>query len=580
MIELNYGEVCGKITVNTVNTELIADLKDQNQALNRAGDIRSAFFSATNESAQKIDEVILKAQAQTAIKQRDLIDNLIRTSYISLVELFSEAGGARGSAAYLADPSINVEDAINLRGQVLGNTEWRQANPGVPTADHLLYEALKDFRKDSMLIGFEQDLLIANALKDAGMNTMDVVVKEIGQRGWAAAGSFYTIIAQLSGNRHRMGAMEISATDTDYNAIESLVSEAARENMIGNPRDGSSVINSGTLGLANVFISKYKEANTSYAHELVANEGSSDGLLEWINSKAGTVTASLIKDYEEAQFRPFTAFIDLVKWGHAILDTLMLTVVGAFMVAIAPVGLVSGTAATITEKAAKIVGGPALKLLINLFTFGAQVVFVAIFAVGILHAYILPLVPYFYATFAVIGMLILIAEAMVAAPLWMFRHINMEGDDFVRSDLARGYMICMNLLMRPALIIFALVLSYAIFSAGVFLISETIFTAFFGVVGQGYGVIGSIIFAVTLGYIHWQMALQAFSLITSLPDRVNRWVNEQGEQLGEDQKRHRKQLTSSLLVFRTRLRLLVEQASSLIAFPTEVAHHPLVQAVE
>ena len=69
----------------------------------------------------------------------------------------------------------------------------------------------------------------------------------------------------------------------------------------------------------------------------------------------------------------------------------------------------------------------------------------------------------------------------------------------------------MNLLMRPALIIFALVLSYAIFSAGVFLISETIFTAFFGVVGQGYGVIGSIIFAVTLGYIHWQMATSVFA---------------------------------------------------------------------
>ena len=40
-------------------------------------------------------------------------------------------------------------------------------------------------------------------------------------------------------------------------------------------------------------------------------------------------------------------------------------------------------------------------------------------------------------------------------------------------------------------------------------------------------------FFAVIGYLHWQMALQAFSLITELPDRVMRWIGMQPEGLGE-----------------------------------------------
>lgn len=50
---------------------------------------------------------------------------------------------------------------------------------------------------------------------------------------------------------------------------------------------------------------------------------------------------------------------------------------------------------------------------------------------------------------------------------------------------------------------------------------------------------------VMMTYIHWQLAIRSFSLITQVPERVIRWFGQGGENLGEDRDSDR---TTAILV--------------------------------
>src|SRR5690606_34357082 len=90
------------------------------------------------------------------------------------------------------------------------------------------------------------------------------------------------------------------------------------------------------------------------------------------------------------------------------------------------------------------VGGAARELIAGVAALGGMVSLVLI-AAGAVHAYVLPMIPYVMMFFFIAGMLVLVVESLVAAPIWAFSHIRMDGDDFV-SDVQRpGYMIAFNL---------------------------------------------------------------------------------------------------------------------------------------
>lgn len=176
-----------------------------------------------------------------------------------------------------------------------------------------------------------------------------------------------------------------------------------------------------------------------------------------------------------------------------------------------------------------------LQAVIGHMGFLMTMILLALLAVGIVHAYVIPMVPYIMVLFFVIGMLTLTAEAMVAAPLWAFFHIRMDGQDFVDQVQRPGYMIAFNLLLRPVLMVLALIMSSMIFGAVAWFIAQTFMPAVKGITaGFAFGLIGWIVMMVLLGYIHYQTAIRSFSLILQVPDRVMRWFGQGGENLGED----------------------------------------------
>ncbi|MBU3000323.1 DotA/TraY family protein [Roseovarius nubinhibens] len=140
-------------------------------------------------------------------------------------------------------------------------------------------------------------------------------------------------------------------------------------------------------------------------------------------------------------------------------------------------------------------------------------------------------------TFFVTGMLILIGEALVAAPIWAFMHIRMDGQEFVDQVQKPGYMIAFNLFLRPTLAIFDIILSLTIFSGAIFFLNETFNIAAAAAIpnDRGIAVFGVISMFLIQLFLRYQLAIRSFQLITQVPDRVARWFGQGGENLNEEQ---------------------------------------------
>lgn len=182
------------------------------------------------------------------------------------------------------------------------------------------------------------------------------------------------------------------------------------------------------------------------------------------------------------------------------------------------------------------------------------------FLFGALCAYIIPMLPYTVMVLAVIGYAAAVAVAMVGAPLWISAHAVPSGEGFVNEASKNGYRLLLSLFAKPALIVFGFFLALAMFSAGVWLINQTFFTALSVVLGNllpsATGlVIGSVIpiagdvmifnalivlvfgiitMLLVLVGLYLSLAKWSFGLINLVPDHALTWVGMQDISMGEE----------------------------------------------
>lgn len=150
---------------------------------------------------------------------------------------------------------------------------------------------------------------------------------------------------------------------------------------------------------------------------------------------------------------------------------------------------------------------------------------------GILHAYILPMMPYIHFMLFFMSMLIFVVEAMIAAPLWAFIHVKLNGQELIGGEQRAGYMIVFNLFLRAPLGMFGLFLSLAIFNAMIFFLKLTFYPAVSAGLQMGtssnintnMGFLGTLIMVIMMSYLHFIIAIRSFELISELPNRVGRW---------------------------------------------------------
>lgn len=185
-----------------------------------------------------------------------------------------------------------------------------------------------------------------------------------------------------------------------------------------------------------------------------------------------------------------------------------------------------------------------------------------LFTAGVTMVFYIPLYPCLVFMFGVIGWLLAVAEAMVAAPLVCFGMTHPEGHDFLGSA-QQALMLALSVFLRPALIVigyvFGLLLVYvcsgflnyvlgqvfvSTFSVGAaygstaMSMTSAAFSSALPILHGGGGIGGMIayflcipVILVIYAMIMVEVANQCFSAIYQIPNMVMRWI---GGPVGND----------------------------------------------
>jgi defect-in-organelle-trafficking protein DotA len=416
--------------------------------------------------------------------------------------------------------------------------------------------------------------------------------------GWAGAGSFYWDLANL--NDAAQGSVNLSgmapsvigshlapiaspiissqldsilaATGTAMSLVPSQISQAmgasygnnaASAGMNGDAADGA-YVNAIMQGETPT----QAEAAAKAQGELVASENAAAGKATVpVNDSfdtGGVDFASIIQDSLSSIITTVGNIETAGASNHAFYDPLMFVeAVGKACLSAAGniwaksiawiIGLsaVSGICASVNP------GSTIVNAMSSWLTPVWQAVATALFAAGFMLTFYAPLYPYLLFMFGIIGWIIYVLEAMVAAPLVAFGMTHPEGDDYVGAA-QQALMLALGVFLRPALMVVgfigAMMLSYIGFSivnfsfgqvleevgtqAHIGTIGTNVLPAIWNVVNGGTQNGQSSYFTghdlsdfllipllmVGYGLIVIEVVNQSFSLIHVLPDMVLRWI--------------------------------------------------------
>lgn len=167
--------------------------------------------------------------------------------------------------------------------------------------------------------------------------------------------------------------------------------------------------------------------------------------------------------------------------------------------------------------------------------------------VGFILAYITPFMPMLYFIFAVSGWVKSIFEAMVAMPLWAIAHLRIDGggdsggQGLPGKDASAGYILLLEILLRPVMMIFGLLASITIFGSTV-----VVFNSIFDLVIENMSGHGPVVGTITAGQIEfykgpvdeffytilyvmvvYMIGSSSFKLIDEIPNQIMRWISFQ-----------------------------------------------------
>lgn len=152
-------------------------------------------------------------------------------------------------------------------------------------------------------------------------------------------------------------------------------------------------------------------------------------------------------------------------------------------------------------------------------------VFTVILLVGVLHAFVLPMIPMMMVFVMGVSWLIMFLEASIAALLWAFVFVRMDGEDFVDRAQAQGASLLFNLLLRPVISMLAFLGSLILLPKlmnSLTVVWDQSFQAqttmdYFGFIQWTVGV-------VVYTWMQWHLTLRMFGLIPTIADRVGSWM--------------------------------------------------------
>jgi hypothetical protein len=161
------------------------------------------------------------------------------------------------------------------------------------------------------------------------------------------------------------------------------------------------------------------------------------------------------------------------------------------------------------------------------------------FMAGFTLYYVLPLLPFIYFFFAMLSWVKAIFEALIGAPLWALAHMRLKGEGFPSGPSLQGYLLLLEIFIRPIATVFALIAALGIFTASVYAINDLMDVLIYNAAGRartdigtgvGFNPTGSIrgevdklFYNILYIILVYMFANSSFQLIDKIPNSFMRW---------------------------------------------------------
>lgn len=340
------------------------------------------------------------------------------------------------------------------------------------------------------------------AMKDAASN-----------QGWMMAGAWFTRIVII--NNTIRSAMDAFPTFNDswmYGKINiwSWITDADYRKQIAKISLVSTVFGTqGSIAAAKELATKRNEENVKNDQANRSETGFFSGLLEdMFHGVAKAITGIDMTEIQNDNRHPV---IILSELGHNLTRAVAIMTVSVTIVGIASNSLLTT---------------------LNLF-FGLPLTSIIIMAFT--AEFVIPTLPYIIWIGAIVGWLLLVVEAIIAAPLWAIMHLHPNGDDLTGRG-GDGYKLVLSLIFRPVLMVFGMIGAILISSIIGEFINKTFYSVFRNSVQNSTGISA---FAVLIMGIFLYISLmftfvkKTFSIIHLLPDQLMRWMGGSTGGLGD-----------------------------------------------
>lgn len=442
------------------------------------------------------------------------------------------------------------------------------------------------------------------SIQDGVKSTSAKFISNAQAEGWSGAGSFYWDLANL--NDAMQGALKLSGYVPRNYSFSSLMPSAAANQI------NTAVRILEDTGLNSVYIAAEKHlhqilSNTAYGTNSAGHSIYGNGPFSHSASGGAAVKNAFLSTYEPATLvntsfdtggadfgcviqNALTSVVQTVasielsgELRHAFYDPLIFVdTVGRSCLSAAggiwadSIAWLLGVAAVSGVCTAVNPGGTVLNAMISWVSPIWQAAAAALFTAGFMLTFYAPLYPYLLFTFGVIGWMIYVLEAMVAAPLVAFGMTHPEGDDYI-GRAEQALMLALGVFLRPALMVVgfitAMMMSYIGFSIINFSLGSVLEESTGHMyASQGTNILPAIwtvvnggpfnpqassftghdlsdfllipLLMVGYGLVVIEVVNQCFSLIHVLPDMVLRWI---GGPVQQDQsERYAGQIQSGL----------------------------------
>ncbi|WP_396190729.1 DotA/TraY family protein, partial [Flavobacterium sp.] len=145
--------------------------------------------------------------------------------------------------------------------------------------------------------------------------------------------------------------------------------------------------------------------------------------------------------------------------------------------------------------------------------------------------FFVPMLPFVIWFGIVIGWLVLIVEAVIAAPLWAVMHIHPDGDGVVGKG-GQGYSLVLALTLRPALAILGLAASMVLIYPIGTLFNEVFWSAFALAQGGAIGIVASVASVMLYTILIIGIVKKTFNLSHTIGDAILQWIGGPSGSLG------------------------------------------------